>query len=138
MSAEVAFRAYIEAFNRGDVDAIVARYAPTTSFVNPFNPRPMTTRDEIRSFVAPMFAAYRELTATIDDVVADGGRLAARLRIQAVHTGPLPTPTGTVAPTGRRVDLRTAEFVRLGDDNLIVEHERIFDRAALLAQLDGS
>jgi hypothetical protein len=34
--------------------------------------------------------------------------------------------------------MRTAEFLRVDTDGLIVEHERIFDSAAVLSQLNPS
>jgi steroid delta-isomerase-like uncharacterized protein len=137
VSAEGTFHAYLEAFNRADVDAIAELYAATTSVRNPFSPAPLTTPDEVRAFVGPMFAAYRDLEAAAQDVLTDGHRLAARLRIRGRHIGSLATPTGTVAGTGREVEMRTAEFLRVGDDGRIVEHERIFDSAAVLAQLSA-
>jgi steroid delta-isomerase-like uncharacterized protein len=135
VSAEDTFRSYLDAFNRADVDAITLLYAASTSVRNPFSPTPLMTRDEVRAFVSPMFAAYRDVTAVVEDVLTDGRRLAARLRIRARHVGALAAPTGTVEGTGRLVDMRTAEFLRVDDDGLIVEHERIFDSAAVLAQL---
>jgi steroid delta-isomerase-like uncharacterized protein len=137
-AAEETFRSYLEAFNRADVDAIARLYAVATAVHNPFSRTPLTTPDDVRAFVGPMFTAYRDLTASAEDVLTDGTRLAARLRISGRHVGTLTTPTGTIAGTGRHVEMRTAEFLRVDDDGLIVEHERIFDRAAVLAQLDAT
>ncbi len=135
VSAARTFRSYIDAFNRGDAAAVAALYAPEATFRNPFSPAPMTTREAVRAFVAPMFAAYSDMAATVEDVVAEGERVAARLVIRGLHTGILQRPAGPVAGTGRRVQMRTAEFLRVDGDGLIVDHERIFDSAPLLAQL---
>jgi steroid delta-isomerase-like uncharacterized protein len=136
VTAEPTFRAYLEAFNRGDVGAIAMLYAEPTSVRNPFSPAPLTTRDDVRAFVGSMFAAYRDLVASVEDVLTDGDRLAARLRIRARHVGALATPDGTMEGTGRVVELRTAEFLHVDGRGRIVEHERIFDRAAVMSQLD--
>jgi steroid delta-isomerase-like uncharacterized protein len=135
VSAKDTFRSYIDAFNRGDVAALAALYAPETTFRNPFSPAPMTTREAVRAFVAPMFSAYSDVTAMVQDMVADDDRVAARLGIRAIHTGLLSRPSGPVAGTGRRVQMRTAEFLLVDDDGLIVDHERIFDSVVVLAQL---
>ena len=135
VTAEETFGSYLEAFNRGDVIALTALYARDTCFRNPFSAAPITTPEAVRAFVAPMFAAFSDMAATVDDLLVGDAQVAARLIIRARHTGDLPRPTGAVRGTGRVVQMRTAEFVRVGDDGLIVEHERIFDSAAVLAQL---
>jgi steroid delta-isomerase-like uncharacterized protein len=136
--AEQAFRSYLAAFNRSDVEALARVYALKTEFVNPFSPEPITTREAVRAFVGSMFAAYADMTARVDDVIVAGSRVAARLTIRGRHTGALRRPGGAIAATGRTVELRTAEFFRVGPNGLITEHLRIFDSAAVLAQLGQS
>ncbi|MER5183165.1 nuclear transport factor 2 family protein [Streptomyces sp. NPDC002896] len=133
--AEQTFRAYIEAFNRSDVSGLAALYAADAVFLNPFSPEPLTTRDAIRAFISPMFEAYSDMTAEVDELLADADRAAARLTIRARHTGELRRPGGAVAATGRTVEMRTAEFLRVEPGGLIVGHERIFDTSPVLAQL---
>jgi predicted ester cyclase len=134
-TAVETFECYVDAFNRADVLAVVGLYAERTEVLNPFSPDPLTTPAAVEAFVAPMFAAYTDMRAEPDAVVAEGPLLAARLTIRARHTGELPGPSGPVAATGRIVTLRTAEFLRVDTAGLIVEHERIFDTAAVLRQL---
>jgi steroid delta-isomerase-like uncharacterized protein len=136
--AEQAFRSYLAAFNRSDVEALARVYAPETEFANPFSPEPITTREAVCAFVGSMFAAYTDMAARADDVIVAGNRVAARLTIRGRHTGALRRPGGAIAATGRTVELRTAEFFRVGPDGLIIEHLRIFDSAAVMAQLGHS
>lgn len=75
--------------------------------------------------VAHLVERARSLHAALDDVrveVVDAfsapGHLAVVLRSSGRHVGPLPTPLGEVAPTGRRLEL-------LGIDVLSVEDDRI-------------
>jgi steroid delta-isomerase-like uncharacterized protein len=137
MTAEQTVAAYVEAFNSSDVAALAALYAPETDFVNPFSPHPLRTREAVHVFVASMFAAYDEMAAEVDDLVVSGDRAAARLHVTARHTGKLAGPRGEVAASGRTVELRTAEFFHIDAAGLIVEHIRIFDTAAALAQLES-
>ncbi len=138
MTAVDTFRTYVDAFNRADVHALVMLYAEPTKVLNPFSPAPLTTRAAVQKFVAPMFAVYSDMRAEPDGVVAHGSLVAARLTIQARHTGELSGPAGPVAATGRVVTLRTADFIGVDGDGLIVEHERIFDTAAVFKQLGVS
>jgi steroid delta-isomerase-like uncharacterized protein len=136
VSAATALRAYLEAFNRADVDGIASLYAPTTTYTNPFNGEaPLTTPDAVRTFESPMFAAFSETSAELDEALTDGDRAAARVTVRARHTGELQTPAGAVAPTDKSIVLHIAEFMRTDAEGRIVEHHRIFDSGSFMAQL---
>lgn len=136
MPAEDTLRAYQAAFSRSDVNALAALYAATTTYTNPFNGEaPLTSPEAIAAFESPLFEAFSETTADLDDVVQDGDRAAARVTVRAVHTGDLATPAGAVPPTGKGIVLHTAEFIRTDGEGRIVEHHRIFDSASFMAQL---
>jgi steroid delta-isomerase-like uncharacterized protein len=137
-TVEATFSAYLAAFNRGDVDRLASLYAERTEFTNPFSTGPLTTRDEVRAFVEPMFRAYTGLHAEAEAPVCDGRRLATRLTITGTHSGELSGPRGMIAATGRQVTLRTAEFMEVDGRGLIVRHERVFDSAAVFDQLGFS
>ena len=138
MTAEATIRSYVDAFNRSDVAALASHYADKTSFVQPFAPVPLTTPEEVRAFEQGMFDGFSDVHAEVEWLVADGERAAAGVRITAVHTAAMPLPDGTVlSATGRGVDLRTAEHLRVDGDGKIVEHERYVDSASLLRQLTG-
>ena len=55
--------------------------------------------------------AYSDLRHELTDVVSAPGRLVVAFRMLGTHTGPLPTPLGTVAPTGRPVAIRTIDVL---------------------------
>ena len=136
MPAEDVLRAYLEAFNREDVGRIASLYAPTTTYTNPFNGEaPLTSPDAVRAFESPMFAAFSETSAEVDEALIEGDRVAARVTVRARHTGELQTPGGAVPPTDKSIVLRTAEFLRTDTEGRIVEHHRIFDSGSFMAQL---
>jgi steroid delta-isomerase-like uncharacterized protein len=135
MAADETVHAYVDAFNRSDIDAIAALYAPSTTYRNPFNAHPVTSPAEVREFEAPMFAAFSAVRAELEETITDGDRAAVRVAVHAEHTGELQTPAGPVAPTGKSVELHTAEFFRVDADGRIVEHQRFFDVMAFMGQL---
>lgn len=135
MSADVALKAYLNAFNNSDPEALAALYAPSTSYRNPMAPQPLTSPDEVREFETPMFAAFSDTSASLEDIVVDGDRAAARVTVRATHTGDLQSPGGPVGATGKTIELNCAEFIRTDADGRIVEHHRYFDAMSFLAQL---
>jgi steroid delta-isomerase-like uncharacterized protein len=134
--AEDTLRAYQAAFSRSDVDALAALYAPATTYTNPFNGEaPLTSPEAVAAFESPMFAAFSDTSAELDEVIQSGDRVAARVTVRAQHTGDLMTPAGAVPPTGKSIVLHTAEFLRTDGDGRIVEHHRLFDSGSFMAQL---
>jgi steroid delta-isomerase-like uncharacterized protein len=135
MGAAEVLESYLEAFNHRDIDAIAALYAESTSYWNPFKSEPVTSPREVREFETPMFAAFSNVVAELEEAILDGDRGAARIVVRAVHTGDLQTPGGAVPATGKEIELHTAEFVRLDGNGRIVEHHRLFDATTFMAQL---
>ena len=51
-------------------------------------------------------------------MVVAPGRLIVAFLMRGTHTGPLPTPLGTVAPTGREVAIRTIDVLTVVDGRI--------------------
>ena len=135
MPVNDTLQSYMDAFNKGDIDAIASLYAPSTTYWNPFSPQAISSPEAVREFETPMFAAFSGVRAELEESIAEGDRAAARVVIHAQHTGDLQTPGGAVPATGKTIELHSAEFVRVDGDGRIVEHHRIFDAASFMAQL---
>ena len=85
--------------------------------------------DGVRAFFQVFLDGLSEIEVTVDDLVADGDRVAVATTTAGVHTGEL---LG-VAPTGRRVEVTGIDIVRV--DGKIVEHRGLTDTVGLLRQL---
>jgi hypothetical protein len=93
--------------------------------------------------VADLVARARALQATYDDVefqvldqVESPSRVVVAFRMRGRHVGPLATPLGVVAPTGRMVDNRVIDVLEL-TDGLITGIWVVADELGLLLQLDA-
>jgi steroid delta-isomerase-like uncharacterized protein len=83
-------------------------------------------------------AALRELgtavpdhSQVIEDLVASGDRVMARIRLSGTHGGPF---RGR-APSGKAIDVRVARWFRVADGR-IAEHWALLDTFTLLRQMD--
>jgi ketosteroid isomerase-like protein len=137
MAVVDALQRYADAFAAGDASALAACYAPVTSFSHPFTMgTPLTDPTSIEQFESVMFSVLSDATVEIANVLEVGDRAAAEVVVHTTHTGPIPLPDGsTLAPTNKRIEIRSAEFLRVDDEGRIVEHRRYYDSAALMAQL---
>lgn len=73
-----------------------------------------------------------DATATINEIVASGDWVAAKLTWEGTHTGELMG----LAPTGKRFAVTEFEIVRC-DQGRIVECREVFDVGSMVAQLSG-
>ena len=62
--------------------------------------------------------AYSELRIELIDTVSAPARFVVAFQMLGRHTGPLATPLGTVAPTGREVRIRTIDVLTLDEGRI--------------------
>jgi steroid delta-isomerase-like uncharacterized protein len=120
----------VAALNRGDVEGYLAIYAPGAvvhGLPEHATPDPAGHRDVLDD----IRRALPDFRAEVDDVVAEGALLAARVTYTGTHRG---TMMG-VAPTGRVLSWDAMTFRRFDDEGRVVERWIIGDDLALLHQL---
>lgn len=136
MSADKTIRSYLDAFNAGDLDALAGLYAAATEYRQPFLPTALTTPAEIKGFESGMFSGFSDVSVEIVWIVAEGDRAAAGAVVHATHTGPMPLPDGgELLATNKRIQLETAEYIRVDAAGKIVEHQRYMDSGGFMRQL---
>jgi steroid delta-isomerase-like uncharacterized protein len=132
-AANVALvRSTLDAFNEGDLDTCVALMGP--DFVmNLAGLPPMRGPDVWRQGAGVIRLGFPDLHARIDDLVAEGDRVAVRLTFRGTHQGEF---LGIPA-TGRTVEYVSHEFYRFAD-GLVAEEWICSDLASLQGQLTAS
>jgi steroid delta-isomerase-like uncharacterized protein len=125
-------RSTLDAFNEGDLDTCVARMGP--DFVMNLAGLPsMRGPDVWRQGANVIRLGFPDLHARIDDLVAEGDRVAVRLTFRGTHQGEF---LGVPA-TGRTVSYVSHEFYRIAD-GLVAEEWICSDLASLQGQLTAS
>jgi steroid delta-isomerase-like uncharacterized protein len=125
-------RSTLDAFNEGDLDTCVARMGP--DFVMNLAGLPsMRGPDVWRQGANVIRLGFPDLHARIDDLVANGDRVAVRLTFRGTHQGEF---LGVPA-TGRTVEYVSHEFYRIAD-GLVAEEWICSDLASLQGQLTAS
>jgi steroid delta-isomerase-like uncharacterized protein len=84
----------------------------------------------LKSFYSGLWSAFPDLRIVIEDIVAEGDRVAWRLTATGTHQAAF----RGVPATGTRVAFTAQYFFRL-DDGRIVERWTNFDRLGVLIQL---
>jgi steroid delta-isomerase-like uncharacterized protein len=127
--AATARRLY-DRINAGDVDGFATNLAD--GFVeHEETPGLAPTRDGVRAFFGMQLAAFPDLRMDVEDVVANGDKVVARVRLTGTHQGEL---MGMPA-TGKGVDVQLIDMFRFGADGLVHEHWGVMDALAMMQQL---
>jgi len=113
----IARRIY-EIISTGDFDRaeeIVDREAPDNE-LRPGDP-PAKLIDTFKETFAEAREGFPDLTISIEDVMAEGDRVTARVTMRGTHRGEFQG----IAPTGKGVEVRAIDIFRIREGK-IVEH----------------
>ena len=122
------FRRVIDdVFNQHNLDAVDLYYPVDYIQHNPHVPPGLTG---FKEFFAMHFAAFPDLHATIEDLVAEGDKIAARLTWTGTHKGEFEG----IPPTGKQIKFTTMEFFRVASGKL-AEHWDEVDLLGMLQQI---
>ena len=121
-------RRMIAAFDAGDQNAVEALVHPDHR--EHAGPVPERGQDGVRGSIAWLHETFSGPRTTIDDLVASGDRVVARVRFAAAVTGAL----GGVDVSGRRFEADQVHVWRVADGRL-AEHWMVRDDLSMLRQL---
>jgi steroid delta-isomerase-like uncharacterized protein len=116
--------------NAGDIEGFARNLAD--DFVeHEETPGIAPTKDGVKAFFRMQLAAFPDLRMDVEDVVANGDKVVARVRYTATNRGEF---MGMPA-TGKGVDVQLIDVFRFGDDGLVREHWGVMDALAMMQQL---
>ena len=122
----IARRAFEEVLNQKKLDLIDEIY--TTDYVQ--HPSEMRGSDVLKQYYAALFTAFPDGQWTVEDIFAEGDKVATRLTITGTQQGEF----RGMPPTGKQVTLTMIAIYRFADGKL-VEGWNNSDQLGLLEQL---
>ena len=106
-------RYYADLWNRWDDAAVDEIIAPDIEFRGSLGVT-VSGRDGFRGYVAQVRAAFPDFHNQIDELLAEGGTVAARLTYRGTHQGQL----YGAPPTGKRVEYGGGAFFRISEGQI--------------------
>jgi len=91
-------------------------------------------REHMKEQVGMARAAFPDVHVNVQDMIAEGDKVAARFTFGGTHTGPYVTDMGTLPPTGKKVEVTGIIIFRFADGK-IVENREVLDTMGMLQQL---
>jgi predicted ester cyclase len=89
------------------------------------------TLEQLKRGIPTMFAAFPDLTFIIEDMVAEGDKVAYRVTIAGTHTG---GPIMGLAPSGKKIEMRNTSIKRIANGRL-AESWGTLDTLSMMRQL---
>ena len=124
---------YVERYNAGDLDEVMALYADDA--VQGMPDGTFKGREAIRERLAMELAACPDVVHSVRSFVSDGDFFADEWTFAGTHTGPFVMPDGTeVPPTGKRLEVEGMEVVALRDGKIVL-NTLYYDMLSVVAQM---
>jgi len=120
-------RRYIETWNQGDIEGLSRFWA--LDMIHHTRGKKQGF-DEVKQIVTEFAAAFPDLKFQLDDIVAEGDRVATRMSAHATHRGAYMG----IPPTNRTVSCSVMGVARVVGDK-IAEHWGVTDELAIMAQI---
>ena len=133
MSAEeskATMRRYFGVFEQGNIDLLDELLAAGYINHTPATPDLPTGPEGVKGVVSMFRSAMPDLRVFVEDMIAEGDKVATRYTLEGTHEGEL----FGVPPTGQRLSVRSISVERVSDGK-IQEHWRITDSLDMMQQL---
>ena len=123
-------RRLYDSINAGDLEGF-GRLLADDFIEHEETPGLAPTKDGVLAFFTMQQAAFPDMHMHVEDVIADGRRVAVRVRYTGTHRGEF---MGMPA-TGKSVDVNLIDIHMVGDDGLVHEHWGVMDALAMMQQV---
>jgi steroid delta-isomerase-like uncharacterized protein len=126
----VARRFFEEVVSDGNLDLVDAICAPDYRLHATLSGPDAIDRDQLKDLVRSWRSSFGDGRIEIEDIVAEGDLVAARMRETGTHTGEFKG----IQPSGKEVSYGSMTFLRI-QGGKIVEHWGLLDMPTLLEQI---
>lgn len=121
---------FLEFINTASEALAVELISPSAIFYVPGRPEPMRGPTGYLAIIAMMRSGFPDIQWTLEEMIAEDARVAARFAMRGTHQG---TFIG-VPPTGKKIEVQAMNFYRLSDGQIIEERGQP-DLLGLLQQI---
>ena len=134
MSAEESNKAIMRRFwgvwDKGDIDLLDELLAPNYINHTLATPDLPPGPEGVKEVVSMFHSGMPDLRVVIEDMIAEGDKVATRYALEGSHKGELFGAT----PTGRQLSIKSMTVERVSEGK-IIEHWRVTDELDMMRQL---
>lgn len=133
MSAEeskATMRRYLDVFEQGNIEHLDELLALDYINHNPATPDLPTGPEGVKAVVSMFRSAMPDLRVVVEEMIAEGDKVATRYTLEGTHEGEL----FGVPATGRQLSIRSITVEQVSDGR-IQGHWRVTDELGMMQQL---
>ena len=131
---EKGARESVDAFNRGDWDAVRDLAGPAFVFEEVATGRRYDDTESTVAALGDWRIAFPDATGEVVGLVVDADTTAIQIIWRGTHDGSLATPNGSIPATGRTIEVGAVMWQSWQDNRLVLERH-YFDLLTMLTQL---
>jgi predicted ester cyclase len=90
-----------------------------------------TSLEQLKQFTPVFFAAFPDISFIVEDMVAEGDKVAYRVTVRGTHTG---RQFMGITPTGNKIEMRNTSIKRIANGRL-AESWGTLDNLSMMRQL---
>jgi steroid delta-isomerase-like uncharacterized protein len=132
-----AARALVLTYNDKNWEAARASLSPDFVYEEVPTNRKVQGADQVIPIWQGWAAAFPDSKGTINSELASGNTVVLEVSWRGTHNGPLQTPNGAIAATGKRIDVRACMVIEVADDKAKAQRH-YFDMTTLLQQIGAT
>ena len=118
-----------------DVAGWIAAFTEDGTFTDESIPYTYRGPDELGKTVEVYAKAFPDMHRELHSFYVVGDIVIVQLHLQGTHTGPLELPTGTIPPTGKRINAPCCDVFELVDGK--IKRFDCYNEASVIAQQLG-
>jgi steroid delta-isomerase-like uncharacterized protein len=122
------------AYERKDWEGVRASVVSSMLYEEIATHRRVTGIDQFLAVLQGWAKAFPDSKATYRNAVASGTTVVLELTWHGTHAGPLQTPDGSVAASGKSIEVPACMIVEIGDGK-VKSARHYFDMATLMQQI---
>src|SRR3954470_2654288 len=127
---KLVMKRFVEFINTASEQLAGELISPDAIFYVPGQPEPMRGPTGYLAILGMMRGGFPDIQWTLEDIVAEGDKLAARFTMRGTHQGNF----FGVPPSGKPIKVQAMNFYRLTNGQIIEEHGQP-DMLGLLQQI---
>jgi ketosteroid isomerase-like protein len=127
-------RKLFDGFNTKDYDAIVALAADDFELIDCASGDKFNGPEGARRNAERWLVPFPDASVELLNIVSSGDWAVAECVGRGTHSGPMQTPMGEVAPTGKEMELHFCSLIKVRDGK-IVEGRDYYDGMTIASQL---
>ncbi|MDX6229912.1 MAG: hypothetical protein QOI76_3302 [Frankiales bacterium] len=125
-------RVFLEGFGQGRLEVVDESLHASAVDRHPFGPDEPDMRAHLKGAITMLRGAMPDLTVSVEDLVAEGNQVAARVIMRGTHTG---NPLFGQPAKGRRVEVEQFHIIGCNDEGMGLTHQANIGQAEFMAQV---